>query len=317
MVEEKKDTPNLFYPWFFGGELKGQIENYISDKENHLNPFKSELINLYNEFTKTPEEKTIYILNIGANCSDDDLPSWHRELPDFILGGIRADADVKIKLLLVDNFKDDYIPKTVVRDREFAVQTETGWLVRDYNLEIKLFKTFFPSYYETKKAYRPASKQYKTIEKKRKASDDENFVLQFYSQLQQFISETCSVGSLFITLSTASFKYSHVTESIPYEGKQGQDGYGNRTLELYPELINIIQDSNSNCFYLFVWPFESEHFYLFGSRYRIKYMDQDALQFNFKNGKLILTPIRKNMQTNFKNSQKTLFSFLQDERYIG
>jgi hypothetical protein len=312
MAEE--NTTNLFYPWFFGGELRGQIENYINGDKGYLDNFKHELIRPYQEFRQPPEENTIYILNIGANCTDDDLPCWHRELPNFIFNGLLVDA--KMKLLLVDNFKEGYIPKTVRRNREYTTQTETGWIVNDMNIEIKLFRTFFPSFYETKKAYSPYSKQYKTIEEQRNISDDQDFINAFYSSLQQFTESLCNVGSIFIVISTASFRHDAVTESIDYQGKNGSEGAGNRTLELYPELINLIQPSTSNCLYLFVWPFDSEYVQLFGTNIRIKYhedpsYDNAQINIDMKNGKLVLIPVKKDIRERFKNSRSILYTAIK------
>lgn len=44
----------LFYPWFFGGELRTEIENYINGPTEHLDSFKYELLKLYNEFSQIP-----------------------------------------------------------------------------------------------------------------------------------------------------------------------------------------------------------------------------------------------------------------------
>jgi hypothetical protein len=315
MAEEKSNSfTQLFYPWFFGGELKGQIENYINGDKGYLDTFKHELIRLYQEFSQPPEENTIYILNIGANCTDDDLPCWHRELPNFILNGLLTNT--KIKLLLVDNFKEGYVPKTVRRNRDYASKTETGWIVEDMNMEIKMFRTFFPSFYETRKAYFPVSKQYKTIEERRSLSEDREFIDSFYSKLEQFTERLCQVGSMFIVISTASFKYDNVTESIDYQGKKFSEGNGNRTLELYPELINIIQPSTSDCFYLFVWAFESEYVQLFGSNVRLKYHEDplyDTPQINIDkiNDKLVLIPVKKDIRDKFKNSRSPIYTVVK------
>ena len=291
----------------FGGELKAEIENYINGPEDHLDSFKAELLRLYDEFSQIPEENTVYILNIGANCSEDDLPCWHIEIPNFILGSISS--GIKIKVLLVDNFKEGYVPKTTRLELfSDSIQTETGWTIQDL-LDIKIFRTYFPSNYPIKKAFYTASPQYQIIEERKRLSLDEEFITS-YSKLGQFVAGVCSVGSIFITLSTASFKNNSVTESIAYPGKQEQEGYGNRTLELYPELLNIINPSTSNCFYLFVWPFESEYMQLFGTKAFLKYNDMtgENIKIEKKGGRLVLTPLKKELGS-FKNTRNKLLLF--------
>ena len=308
MAEETHNR--LFYPWFFGGELKTEIENYINGPPDHLDSFKYELLRLYDEFSQIPEENTVYILNIGANCSEDDLPCWHREVPNVILGSI-SDSSTKIKVLLVDNFKENYVPKTTLDPLfEDSVKTETGWSIPGF-LDIKLFRTYFPSNYPTKKAFSPTSHQYPIIEELKRLSLDEEFVNSFYYRLEEFVAGVCRVGSIFITISTASFKHDAVTESISYIGKQEQEGYGNRTLELYPELINIISPSTSDCFYLFVWAFESEYMQLFGSKHFLKYDDMSGenIRIQRKGGRLVLTPIKKELGT-FKNTKSKSFQII-------
>jgi hypothetical protein len=304
-----EEVNRLFYPWFFGGELKGEIENYLNGPEDHLDSFKAELLRLYDEFNQIPEENTLYILNIGANCSEEDLPCWHREIPSFILGSVAS--PLKIKVLLVDNFKEGYVPKTTRLELfSDSIQTETGWSIPDF-LDIKLFRTYFPSNYPTKKAFSPRSHQYQIIEERKRLSLDEEFINSFYSKLDQFVAGVCRVGSIFIALSTASFKNDFVTESIAYEGKQDQDGYGNRTLELYPELLNIINPSTSSCFYLFVWPFESEYMQLFGTKVFVKYNDMSGenIKIEKKGGRLVLTPLKKELGA-FRNTSSKLFQVL-------
>jgi hypothetical protein len=304
-----EEVNRLFYPWFFGGELKSEIENYLNGPADHLDFFKSELIRLYDEFCQIPEENTLYILNIGANCSEEDLPCWHREIPSFILGSVAC--SLKIKVLLVDNFKEGYVPKTTRLELfSDSIQTETGWSIPGL-LDIKLFRTYFPSDYPTKKAFSQRSHQYQIIEEKKRLSLDSEFISSFYSKLDQFVAGVCRVGSIFITLSTASFKNDFVTESIAYEGKQDQDGYGNRTLELYPELLNIINPSTSNCFYLFVWPFESEYMQLFGTKVFVKYNDMSGenIKIEKKGGRLVLTPLKKELGA-FRNTSSKLFQVL-------
>lgn len=296
----------LFYPWFFGGELRGEIENYINGPTDHLDSFKYELLKLYNEFSQMPEENTLYILNIGANCSETDLPCWYREIPNFILGSLTG--SFKTKVLLVDNFKEGYVPKTTRLELfSDSIKTETGWTIPGF-LDIKLFRTYFPSNYPTKKAFSPNSPQYQIIEELKRLSLDEEFINSFYSRLEEFVANVCRVGSIFITISTASFKNDSVTESIGYEGKEGQEGYGNRTLELYPELLNMISPSTSNCFYLFVWPFESEYMQLYGTKSFLKYNDMSGenIKFEKKGGRLVLTPLKKELAP-FKNTKSKFY----------
>ena len=214
-------------------------------------------------------------------------------------------------MLLVDNFKEGYVPKTTRLELfSDSIQTETGWSIPDF-LDIKLFRTYFPSNYSTKKAFSPRSHQYQIIEERKRLSLDEEFINSFYSKLDQFVAGVCRVGSIFITLSTASFKNDFVTESIAYEGKQDQDGYGNRTLELYPELLNIINPSTSSCFYLFVWPFESEYMQLFGTKVFVKYNDMSGenIKIEKKGGRLVLTPLKKELGA-FRNTSSKLFQVL-------
>lgn len=308
-MAEDVSNHRLFYPWFFGGEMRGDIENYINGSPEKLESFKYELLRLYDEFSQIPEENTVYILNIGANCSEEDLPCWYREIPPFILGSINS--QLKIKVLLVDNFKEGYVPKTT-RIELFAdsIQTETGWSVPGL-MDIKLFRTYFPSNYPTKKAFFPSSRQYQIIEELKRMSLDERFINSFYSRLEQFVAGVCSVGSIFITLSTASFKNDSVTESISYTGKQEQEGYGNRTLELYPELLNLINPSTSNCFYLFVWPFESEYMQLFGTKGFVKYNDMSGeyIKIEKKGERLVLIPLKKELGA-FKNTNSKFFQII-------
>ena len=308
-MAEESIHHRLFYPWFFGGEMKGDIENYINGPTDSLDSFKYELLRLYDEFSQIPEENTVYILNIGANCSEDDLPCWYREIPPFILGSISTS---KIKVLLVDNFKEGYVPKTTRIDLfSDSIKTETGWSVPGF-MDIKLFRTYFPSNYPTKKAFFPTSHQYQIIEELKRLSLDEEFINSFYSKLEEFVAGVCRVGSIFITLSTASFKNDSVTESIAYIGKQDQEGYGNRTLELYPELLNIITPLTSDCFYLFVWPFESEYMQLFGSKSFVKYNDMSGenIKIEKKGRKLVLTPLKKELGT-FKNTKSKAYFHLK------
>lgn len=313
-MAEQSSENRLFYPWFFGGEMKGEIENYINGPTDHLDSFKDELLRLYEEFNKIPEENTVYVLNIGANCSEGDLPCWHREIPNFILSAIETS---KIKLFLVDNFKENYVPKTtqIPMFKDASIQTETGWSIPDMMMDIKLFRTYFPSNYATKKAFHPTSRQYQIIEELKSLSLDEKFINSFYSRLEQFIAGVCRVGSLFITISTASFRLDSVTESIDYDGKIGKEGYGNRTLELYPELLNMISPSTENCFYLFVWPFESEYMQLFGTKLNIKYNDmiEEQIRIQNKGGRLVIKPLKKELQTNFRNTKKSVFQIMQQK----
>lgn len=324
MAEEKKDelSSQLFYPWFFGGELKSEIENYINGPINYLDPFKNELLRLYNEFNQPPEPNTIYILNIGANCYDDnDISCSHRELPDFILHSIKSDC--KIKLLLVDNFKENYVPKTtknyLFSPSEITKIDENNWDIANF-INIKLFRTYFPSDYPTKKAFYPTSKQYQIIEELKNTSLDREFIKSFYSKLAEFVNNVCMIGSLFINISTASFKNDSVTESIDYEGKEGNEGSGNRNLELYPELLNLISPLTEKCFYLFVWPFESEYMQLYGTKLFVKYNDTEQIVINYSRelNKLVLLPFAKKLKIgSFKNTNKKHYQILfRNNEYV-
>ena len=213
---------------------------------------------------------------------------------------------------IVDNFKEGYVPKTTRIDLfSDSIKTETGWSVPGF-MDIKLFRTYFPSNYPTKKAFFPTSHQYQIIEELKRLSLDGEFINSFYSKLEEFVAGVCRVGSIFITLSTASFKNDSVTESIAYIGKQDQEGYGNRTLELYPELLNIITPLTSDCFYLFVWPFESEYMQLFGSKSFVKYNDMSGenIKIEKKGRKLVLTPLKKELGT-FKNTKSKAYFHLK------
>ena len=215
-------------------------------------------------------------------------------------------SSIKIKVLLVDNFKEGYVPKTTqINLFSDSIQTETGWSIPGL-MDIKLFRTYFPSNYPTQKAFSPTSSQYQIIEDQKRVSLDEEFINSFYSKIEEFVAGVCRVGSIFITLSTASFKNNSATESLD------EEGYGNRALEMYPELLNIISPLTSNCFYLFVWAFESEYMQLFGSKSFVKYNDMSGeyIRIEKKGEKMVLTPLKKELGS-FKNTKSKSYLHLR------
>jgi len=139
-------------------------------------------------------------------------------------------------------------------------------------------------------------------------------------KLEEFVNNLCLVGSLFINISTASFKYDLVTESIDYEGKEGTEGFGNRNLELYPELLNLISPLTEKCFYLFVWSFESEYMQLYGTKLFVKYNDTEQIVINYSRelNKLVLVPFAKKLKIgSFKNTNKKHYQILfRNNEYV-
>ena len=73
MAESKEEVFNLFYPWFYQGEMSSQMVNYKADLENGkdiLKYNKEELIRLYKDFDNIDLTDKVFLLHIGANCNE-------------------------------------------------------------------------------------------------------------------------------------------------------------------------------------------------------------------------------------------------------
>ncbi len=84
MAESKEEAFNLFYPWFYQGEMMSDIENYISalkKGDDTLKSNKQELIRLHNERLILLQEERIQeerrrMEGIIKEDANHCLPRW-------------------------------------------------------------------------------------------------------------------------------------------------------------------------------------------------------------------------------------------------
>lgn len=288
MAESKGEVFNLFYPWFYQGEMMSDIENYITTLKRGSDTLaynKQELIRLYKDFSNIDSTDKAFLLHIGANCNKykggepGKLYDCKRRLiPDFFSHSSIKQNSI---IFIVDNFGDDsdisklstdYMPIQKTDDQnKYIVDND------DINITIYVYNTYFPTYLDEKMYYTKSKETTQFIREKTYRSDDKRFVTEFYNKLSIFLSK-----SLFsVILSTASFRVPEATQkyvlNVPGvidEGFKRELGTGNIDLELYPEIIEIINDPK---IIFITWPFESEYFYILKHLAKFKYRELGIL----------------------------------------
>jgi hypothetical protein len=283
MDESKKEVFNLFYPWFYQGEMMSDIENYISalkKGDDTLKSNKQELIRLYKDFSNIDLTDKAFLLHIGANCNHYkggepgklyDCKS--RLIPDFFN---TSSINQNSIIFIVDNFGDDTdISKLSTSNMPIEKTDDQNKYTVDNNgikITIYVYNTYFPTYLDENKYYTKNKETTQFIREKTHRSDDKRFVTEFYNKLSVFLSK-----SLFsVILSTASFLSPSATQKYVLNeygvidgGFKRELGTGNVDLELYPEIINIIKDPK---IIFIMWPFESEYFYILKHLAKFKYI---------------------------------------------
>ena len=284
MAESKEEVFNLFYPWFYQGEMISDIENYINHlKRGHdtLAYNKQELIRLYKDFSNIDLTNKAFLLHIGANCNHykDGEPGKlydckSRLIPDFFN---QSSINQNSIIFIVDNFGDDSdISKLSTHYIRIEKTHEENKYIVDndgINITIYVYNTYFPTYLDEKMYYTKSKETTQFIREKTYRSDDKRFVTEFYNKLTIFLSK-----SLFsVILSTASFRIPEATQKYVLNdtdvidgGFKRELGTGNVDLELYPELIEIIKDPK---IIFIMWPFESEYFYILKHLAKFKYRE--------------------------------------------
>jgi hypothetical protein len=279
MAESKEEVFNLFYPWFYQGEMMSDIENYISALKRGSDTLaynKQELIRLYKDFSNIDLTDKAFLLHIGANCNHYkggepgklyDCKS--RLIPDFFN---TSSINQNSIIFIVDNFGDDSDISKLSTDyiRIEKTHEENKYIVDNdgINITIYVYNTYFPTYLDENKYYTKSKETTQFIREKTHRSDDKRFVTEFYNKLSVFLSK-----SLFsVILSTASFRSASATQKYvlnEYGVIEHELGTGNVDLELYPELIEIIKDPK---IIFITWPFESEYFYILKHLAKFKYI---------------------------------------------
>jgi len=288
MAESKEEAFNLFYPWFYQGEMMSDIENYITalkKGDDTLKSNKQELIRLYKDFSNIDLTDKAFLLHIGANCNNykDGEPGKlydckSRLIPDFFN---QSSINQNSIIFIVDNFGDDSDISKLSTDyiRIEKTREENKYIVDNdgINITIYVYNTYFPTYLDENKYYTKSKETTQFIREKTHRSDDKRFVTEFYNKLSVFLSK-----SLFsVILSTASFRVAEATQKYVLNeygvidgGFKREMGTGNVDLELYPELIEIIKDPK---IIFITWPFESEYFYILKHLAKFKYREQGIL----------------------------------------
>ena len=239
------ETHDLFYPWYFLGEFRTNIENVINDPIC-MDEEKRELIRLSHDFESldTSEYEMIYT-NIGAANVTDYL-GIVRQMPMFI-----EYANVRTLVILIDRFNS--IP-SILRHREFTMVSHNTY--SNGVIDIRIYNTFFPTWLDSKLQVFPNIHTKNNIINMQERSRDKEFVSQFYENLRMFINR--SVASIYF-VSTATFLNNEATENK-----------GNINFEMFPEILLLV---GTERFILLVWPYNSLFYYSWGTIKRINYTE--------------------------------------------
>ena len=290
-----EDTFNLFYPWFYQGEMQTEMYNYkdelIASGIDRLESNKSELIRLYRDFSELDLTDKAFLLHIGANCNDykyeeastspEKVSSLNncklRLIPPFFIESLINIGKPGI-IFIVDNFGDNSdISKLSTRDINIIkTDTENKYNINKYyaddvDITIYLYNTYFPTYLDENLYYTVNGEITRFIIERRRESDDKRFVIEFYRKLKFFL-----LKPIFsVILSTASFRLNRVTSkrvlNAERTGGKVIEGNGNLDLELYPE----INENMENPKVLFIlWPYGTEYFLVL--RYLVKFDYKEA-----------------------------------------
>ena len=276
MAESKEEVFNLFYPWFYQGEMSSQMVNYKADLENGKDILKSnkeELIRLYKDFDNIDLTDKVFLLHIGANCNEYNYEEASQKIlslnncklrliPPFFIESV-INIGLSGVIFIVDNFGDNSDISNLSAEYMTIKKTDTinKYYIPDYDITIYVYNTYFPTYLDENMYYTVDRDTTEFIIEKRRQSSDKEFIINFYRKL-----ESTLLKSVFsVVLSTASFRDANATSQKVLKNTliKGEykinPGSGNLDLELYREINNIIK--NKKIIFI-IWPFESDYFFI-------------------------------------------------------
>ena len=311
-----EDSFNLFYPWFYQGEMSGEIYNYKGDIQNRpdidgLKYNKNELIRLYRDFNDIDLTGKTFLLHIGANCNNyignAEFENCKRRLiPQFFLN-----SGLPSVIFIVDNFGDNS-DISVLSTPELTIEKEgENKYIAAYgeneDITIYVYNTYFPTYLDEKIYYTFDEETTQFIIEKKAESDDKRFVKLFYERLQSFLLKPYYS----VILSTASFANKNVTAKKLKNNII--EGYGNINFELYPEIMeNMV---NPKIIFI-TWVFGTEYFFMLKQGVKFNYK-LSAIDIRTDEDKLMIYGSKEfisDIKLGKDNADYIIFNYFRDNK---
>jgi hypothetical protein len=243
------DDFEIFYPWFYGGELKSLIINNINNPEDFVT-MKYQLINLMNDL-KNIEIKPNSIINIHIGFNSENSESPYLSNIRNSLSYVHTNSTTQYNFM-IDKFYTD------LQDNVTSVNNKT--------ITTKYYNTFFPTYLSVDKVFIKTDKYYNIISDN--AIKDIKFIQQFYKVFEKFVNIISKTQSIIFVWNSSVYGILNSTSTLTSKG------LGNISCEMFSELLNFIP---YNRFYIFSWIYNTQYYVYLKQFIFFKYTNNNTL----------------------------------------
>jgi hypothetical protein len=226
------DDFEIFYPWFYGGELKNTIINNINNPEDFVS-MKFQLLKLMNDLKYIEiQPNSIINIHIGFNSENSESPYL---------------SDIRNCLPYVNTTsKTQYNFMIDIFDTDLE---DTITNVNNKDVITNYYNTFFPTYLSVDKVFLKTNKYYDVIYSN--SIKDKKFIEQFYDVFEIFLANISKTQSMVFVWNSCVYSMFNSTSTLTFKG------LGNVGYEMFSELLKFMSNDR---IYMFSWLYNTEYY---------------------------------------------------------